>query len=270
MDDIELLSEMLASDSGLEDFSDCLRSSSTSAPETAAPEKYSEPPVVAAAAEPLADLAAEIATLRAVLDEEVMQLENRAPEPAAEPVSDQGAEIAALRAALADEVIRALDPVVTESTSDMVAEIAALRSALADEVRQREIDVQRTAAFWIYREQNWASEPVATTVEPPSDLIAENAALRAALADEVMQREIDVQRTAAFWIERLQAAQASPPAAHVPAAEPTADAEAADDEPEPELAPPTEPKSASPVEPEVWQAPWKKGNGEGLFKSWFG
>lgn len=113
-----------------------------------------------------------------------------------------------------------------------VAALVAEHEAEMERARiAREVDVQRTSAFWLQRleqqrQEARAQAEVATAPAPveavssgevaagaPEQVAEEVAAAEAATAAALLQREVDVQKTAAFWLARLEEERAATAAA---------------------------------------------------------
>ena len=108
-------------------------------------------------------------------------------------------------------------------------ELDEARAALAAADQQREIDVQKTAAYWLEEIRSLrgklGAEAAPAAAEPNLQLELDEA--RAALAAADQQREIDVQKTAAYWLEEIRSLRRKLGAAEASAAAAASATEAA-------------------------------------------
>ena len=113
----------------------------------------------------------------------------------------------------------------TANDSSLQLELDQALAALTASEEQREIDVQKTAAYWLEEVKNlrgnMGAEAVPTAAVPtaadPSLQLELEQALAALTASEE-QREIDVQKTAAYWLEEVKTLRGKLSAEAVPAA----------------------------------------------------
>ena len=130
---------------------------------------------------------------------------------------------------LAEAAPAAADP-------NLQLELDEARAALAASEQQREIDVQKTAAYWLEEIKSLrgklgaeaapaAAEAAPAAADPNLQLELDEA--RAALAASEQQREIDVQKTAAYWLAEIKSLRGKLGAAEATAAAAASATEAA-------------------------------------------
>ena len=135
-------------------------------------------------------------------------------------------EVKTLRAKMGAEAApAAAEAAPTATDPNLQLELDQALTALAASEQQREIDVQKTAAYWLEEVKNlrgnMGAEAVPTAAVPTandSSLQLELDQALAALTASEEQREIDVQKTAAYWLEEVKTLRGKLSAEAVPAA----------------------------------------------------
>jgi hypothetical protein len=93
----------------------------------------------------------------------------------------------------------------TAADPNLQLELEQALTALAASEQQREIDVQKTGAYWLEKVKDLrgklGAEAAPAAVDPSLQLELEQALT--ALAASEQQREVDVQKTAAYWLSEV-------------------------------------------------------------------
>jgi hypothetical protein len=176
-----------------------------------------------------------LAQLRAEDERARTQLEAQRQQQLSAVLPAPAASVTTARVKMLEQEVDELVAAQSELVALLEAQTDASNAQLADAERTREIDLQRTAAFWVDRvsraqaaasaEPAMARAPaaasaavalearVASLEEQLSASEQSEAAGLLALQSQALQAETELQRTAAFWIAKLEAVKAEAAAA---------------------------------------------------------